>query len=237
MLAEATQAHIDRWLDEGTTYRYTLRPFLIWARSRMLIGDVEVPLLPVGAPVARYSEQLQWAQLRRCLHDTGLPLDIRVAGGLLLLFGIKASDLVLIQAEHIEQTATSTHLRVAEHALLLPPLLATITVQQRDRTDLRSVFGRMGATSVGWLFPGLRPGRAMDAHSLATKLNNHGIVVRAAHNTALAELAADLPPPVLAELIGIGLTTATRWANYARRDWSPFLAARAADQRQDECRI
>lgn len=70
--------------------------------------------------------------------------------------------------------------------------------------------------------PRSTPGHAMDAHSLAIKLNANGIIVRAARNTAIAELAADLPPPVLAELVGIGLTTATRWAHHARRDWSPL---------------
>src|SRR6266542_3120097 len=139
---------------------------------------------------------------------------------------IRASHLVRIQADHIEHTSGATHLRVAEHALLLPPLVATLALTQRDRDDLRSVFGRASASHTRWLFPGIRPGLAMDAHSLAFKLNDHGINVRAARNTALGELAADLPPPVLAELVGIGITTATRWARYASRDWRPYLAAR-----------
>jgi len=157
-----------------------------------------------------------------------MPLDIRVAGSLVLLFGIKASTLVQIRHDHLEHTGEATRLRIAKHALPLPPQLASIILEQRDRTDLRSVFGRTSISGIRWLFPGLRPGRPMDAHSLAQKLNDNGIVVRAARNTALAELAADLPPAVLAELIGIGVTTATRWAAQARRDWTPYLAARIA---------
>jgi hypothetical protein len=117
-------------------------------------------------------------------------------------------------------------LRISDHALLLPPRLASIAIQQRDRRDLRSVFGRAGATGTRWLFPGLRPGRPMDAASLSQKLGAHGIDVRAARNTALADLAADLPPAVLAQLVGIGISTAIRWANHARRDWTPYLATR-----------
>jgi len=225
-LAVVTQSQVDRWLDEGTTYRYALRPFLLWARQRQLAGAVEVLPPPVGSPVHGNSEHVQWQQLRRCLHDTTMPLDIRVAGGLVLLFGVKASTLVEIQHDHLEHAGEATLLRIATHALPLPPLLASIIVEQRDRADLRSVFGRTGVTGIRWLFPGLRPGRPMDANSLAEKLNDNGIVVRAARNTALAELAADLPPAVLAELVGIGVTTATRWAAHARRDWIPYLAAR-----------
>jgi hypothetical protein len=228
-LARATQTHLDQWLNEGTTYRYTLRPFMTWARQRGLTRDVEVPKMPVGSPVTSNGDHLQWEQLKRCLQDTTMPLDIRVAGSLLLLFGISASKLVRIQAGHIEQTNGATHLHVADHALLLPPLLANITLQQRDRTDLRSALGRTSANRVSWLFPGLRPGRSMDAPSLAAKLNDHGIKVRAARNTALAQLAADLPPKVLAELVGIGVSTAARWARHANRDWNPYIAARTHD--------
>jgi hypothetical protein len=72
----------------------------------------------------------------------------------------------------------------------------------------------------------------MDAQSLVGKLNDNGITVRAARNTALADVAADLPPPVLAQLIGIRIGTAIRWAGYARRDWSAYLTARLQDTRR-----
>lgn len=73
------------------------------------------------------------------------------------MFGIKASRLVQIQADHIKQTPTATHLRVARHTLLLPPLLAAITIQQRDSDDIWSALGRAKRPDVRWLFPGLRP--------------------------------------------------------------------------------
>jgi len=63
-------------------------------------------------------------------------------------------------------------------------------------------------------------------------LNAHGIHVRRARNTALAELCADLPPRVLADLVDIGLSTATRWAHNPRRDLTVFLAAHMAQTRR-----
>ena len=38
-------------------------------------------------------------------------------------------------------------------------------------------------------------------------------------------LAADLPAAILADLLGLHINTAVRWATYARRDWADYLAA------------
>ncbi|WP_202237875.1 hypothetical protein [Actinacidiphila reveromycinica] len=67
---------------------------------------------------------------------------------------------------------------------------------------------------------------------MTQKLNRHGISVRAAHNSALTALAADLPSPILADLTGMHRHTAIRWVTYARRDWAEYLAARAEDQQE-----
>jgi hypothetical protein len=45
-----------------------------------------------------------------------------------------------------------------------------------------------------------------------------------------AALAADLPAAVMADLLGMHVTTAVLWVNYARRDWADYLAARPAEQ-------
>jgi hypothetical protein len=37
-----------------------------------------------------------------------------------------------------------------------------------------------------------------------------------------------LPASVLADLLGIHINTAVRWAHRAKRDWTSYLAARAA---------
>nr|BFE55553.1 hypothetical protein GCM10020063_000790 [Dactylosporangium thailandense] len=49
-LATADQGHVERWLRDGPTTRYALRPFIIWARGRGLARDLDVPPLPVGDP-------------------------------------------------------------------------------------------------------------------------------------------------------------------------------------------
>jgi hypothetical protein len=39
-----------------------------------------------------------------------------------------------------------------------------------------------------------------------------------------------LPPPVLASLLGVHITTALAWSHRAQRDWSAYLANRATEQ-------
>jgi len=50
--------------------------------------------------------------------------------------------------------------------------------------------------------------------------------LRPARGAALCALAADLPAPVLADLLGLSIATATRWGALAARDNPEDVAAR-----------
>jgi hypothetical protein len=77
------------------------------------------------------------------------------------------------------------------------------------------------------LFPSNRPGTHLYPGRLSTGLNQKlGIFVRPGRGAALAALAADLSAPVLADLLGLSITTATRWAARAARDNAAYIAAR-----------
>jgi len=91
-----------------------------------------------------------------------------------------------------------------------------------------------GPNTPRWLFPGRVPGQPIDGHSLTNLLNRHGVAVRPARNGALAALAADLPAAILADLLGLHVNTAVRWVTYARRDWTDYLAIRAAEDKEPE---
>jgi hypothetical protein len=68
-----------------------------------------------------------------------------------------------------------------------------------------------------------------------TALNKKlGIFVRpAAGFVALSALAADLPAPVLADLLGRSITTATRWSALAARDNAEYVATRIESPRRE----
>ncbi|HEX9542544.1 MAG TPA: hypothetical protein VGA04_30840 [Streptosporangiaceae bacterium] len=61
------------------------------------------------------------------------------------------------------------------------------------------------------------------------RLQRHGIAAHSGRNTARLALAAELPASVLADLTGIGISTAERWSQWAKRDWIFYIGQRAAD--------
>ncbi|MEU7980105.1 hypothetical protein AB0B63_16425 [Micromonospora sp. NPDC049081] len=80
---------------------------------------------------------------------------------------------------------------------------------------------RVGQTAVGrsaanrWLFPGAAPGQPLSARQLGARLRRLGIPARASRNTALMELAGQLPAAVLSQLLGLHLQTTTNWTHEA----------------------
>jgi hypothetical protein len=60
-----------------------------------------------------------------------------------------------------------------------------------------------------WLFPGRHAGRLAGPVVLGERLRAIGIEPIRMRNTARAQLAAEIPPALLSELIGVNATTAT----------------------------
>jgi hypothetical protein len=229
-LADLRQDDIDRWLEAGGSQRRNLaRYFLKWTSERGLTGKLTVSIIPRQEPADLLGDDERWQLLQRCLTDDTLPVDVRVAGALTLLFGLPSERIRNLTADQIVQTDQHTYLTAGRHPVLLPPrlarLLQRLATQPRER--LMISHDRRGPRM---LFPGRVPGQPIANHALTTRLGRYGISVRPARNGALAALAADLPAAILADLLGMHVNTAVRWVTYARRDWADYLAARAADQ-------
>jgi len=61
---------------------------------------------------------------------------------------------------------------------------------------------------------------------LRLPLTKRGINIRAAKNVALLTLARDLPPSVLADLLGISIDAAERWSAHSGHDWTDYPSLR-----------
>jgi hypothetical protein len=223
-LATAAQGDVDRWLAAGRTSRYRLRDFLRWTQARRLTGELTVPALGrQGPPEQLLDDDLRWAALRRCLTDPGLSGELRVAGALVLLYGQQPSRLVQLTTTDLTTTSTGSYLALSRQPVLLPPVLAELT-RELARVRARASSGS-APQARWWLFPSPRLDVPADPARLTRLLNDIGIYVRPARGAALVDLAADLPAPVLAELLGIAVSTATRWSAVAARDWTEYLSA------------
>lgn len=147
------------------------------------------------------------------------------AGSLVLLFGLPTSQVRHLRTDHLLKGDGRMQLAIGSPPLLVPPKLATVLRQLAEspprHARLETAYG-----GPRWLFPGLLPGRPAAPSGFSKKLLEHGIDARPARNAALLALLEDVPPPILADILGLHINTAVRWADIARRDWTAYLAAR-----------
>ncbi len=229
-LQQLRQDDLDRWLDEEKTQRrHRIRYFLKWTADRGLTRSLAVAAIPRQQPADLLGDDERWQLLQRCLNNETMPIDVRAAGSLILLFGLQAQRIRHLCAEHVVAQDDNTYLTTGKHPILLPTRLGAIMGELADRPPTRLMIHH-GPHAPRWLFPGRVPGQPIDNHSLTNRLNRHGISARPARNGALMALAADLPAAIIADLLGMHINTAIRWVRYAGRDWADYLAARAAEQ-------
>ncbi len=154
-----------------------------------------------------------------------MPLDLRAAGALVLIYGLTLSTIAYLTRDDITHSDGQTWLRHHGHQLLLPPRLAALLRQLAPATTLTRLAG-----PPRWLFPGNDPTRPASHAHLRTGLSRHGITTHAARNTAIGTLAAELPAPILASITGLNINTATSWTRSTGRDWTDYLAARPSER-------
>ena len=132
-LAAATQAHMDAWLDAGTTTHHRIREFLRWAHSRRLAPDLDVPWLGRrNEPDDILDDHERWRLLRWCLADEDIPLHQRVAGALVLLYGQVPQHIVTLTRSDITTSGDHTYLVLDRHPVLVPPPLAQLLHRLAD---------------------------------------------------------------------------------------------------------
>ena len=164
----------------------------------------------------------RWALIARLLHDDTLELTDRVAGALLLCYGQQLSRIAVMTTEQVHRHDAVVSLRFGTHDLTVPePLSVSLT----DLIDVgRSHLGVGSPTTSPWLFPGHLPRRPITPARLGERLRVLGIQALPGRRATLLPLATEVPAAVLAELLHLTPTTATRWTRDAGGDWSRYAA-------------
>ncbi|MFD9335024.1 hypothetical protein ACFWBF_11560 [Streptomyces sp. NPDC060028] len=100
-------------------------------------------------------EDTHWDLLQQCLHDEDLPLAVRVAGSLLLLFGQHLTHVSALTTGHLGVQDSHHTIRLDSTPIRLPQPLAILLTRLVEQQPWQ---GWSGNTTVTWLFPGSRPG-------------------------------------------------------------------------------
>lgn len=160
------------------------------------------------------------------LHDeNSAPIEDRVAACLVLLYAQQVTKIVALTADDLTATTEGTYLHLGpEPVLVLPPLDGLVR-----QLPVEKPFGAARTLAdERWLFPGKTAGHHQHPVSMQGRLNRLGITTRVSRNTAMLHLAATVPPAVFASLIGLSISTATRWAEHAGGNWTTYAAIRRA---------
>lgn len=222
-LAGLTQGHLERWLTcDGGPSAPIIRDFLVFAADRGLAPELTVPERIASDPLTVLADDERWHHLHRALNEETLPLDLRALAGLILLYGIPFTRTRDLRTDDLEHRGDGLHLaldRHGGHRLRLAAPVADLLTRHLHSANAQITPGC-------WLFPGAMPGQPA-SEGLRARLSRHGFPNLArARAAALITLLEDVPPPVLASLLGLHPATAERWARYAQPDWSTYLDAR-----------
>ncbi|MEY9864221.1 hypothetical protein ABH935_009876 [Catenulispora sp. GAS73] len=132
-----------------------------------------------------------------------------------------------LTTKHATATDNGVELLLAEGPILLPSAFGDLVMMLID--DRRGATPTAPEDSV-WLYPGSRLGRPLAPSDLTRRLRELGISPTLGRNTALMEMAAEMPAAVITRMLGISLDRATRWtqdAGNTRLGYAAQLARRA----------
>jgi hypothetical protein len=231
-LGTCTQADIDTWLAQGPPARSRIHSFLAWTAAHGHTRPLDVPVLQSSPQPAFTSNDQRWDLVHRLLTDDTIPAADRVAGLLVLLYAQPAARITQLTISQIHLTPGGVCLTLGSHPVELPPPLADLIRQL--------LHGRHGYASRDrgpgepWLLLGPHPGQPASPTTLRQRLHDLGIQPRASRNTALMDLAGQLPAKVLHDMLGIAAKTATTWTQQAGANQTSYAAGisrRAGPQR------
>ncbi len=221
-LTAASQGDLDRFIaGPGSTLVARLDEFINWARRNRHAGN-----LHIARPVteARY-DQLPQDQLAavaaRLIHVEDLDLAPRVAGLLVVLFGLTLPTITELRYSDITATPAGADIAIRGFTATIPEPAAGLVRQLADQA-------RTPTNDTGrWLFPGHIPNQPLGVITITHRLATIDFPTILARNAARHRLARTLDPDVMRRITDISAQTANDLhARYAQ-NWPervPFLA-------------
>jgi hypothetical protein len=222
-LEECGQADVDAWLAGGRTDRYIVRSFARWAMAQKLTPRLDFPAGHRGGPSPPIIVEELDELAQRLLHDPELSPRDRVASVLIAVFAQPVSRVARLTADDVALDGETVAIRLGDTAVRMPAPVAS---------DVRKLLGDVAERSAAmvrhasWLFPGSGAGRPIGEQVLSHRMKAIGVECNGARRAALLQLAGRLPAAIVADLLGVHVTTATQWAQISGRPWGDYPAMR-----------
>lgn len=224
-LSTCRQVDLDEWAaSRPRSATHALAGFARWAMARGSMPRLAIPTGQNHPPNAPLPDEARWALARHLLHGAGVDCGLRLAGALVVIYAQPLNKISRLRTVDLDVSADRVIVCLGTATIELPEPLAGHARQLIDERQPHPRKARL-PVDAGWLFPGA-PGRPINPDSLSDRLARLGI--RAAQNrlAALLQLAADIPAPLLADLLGIHPNTAQVWSRLANRGWGDYQAMR-----------
>lgn len=218
----AGQDILDRYLFAHPSRVDTLCTFISWLPREADHTRFEAPSNRQAEPSVVLSDGDRWGNVDLLLNDDTIRLYIRIIGLFTLLFAQPLTSICRMRRTQITDTGDHILVTFDREPIEMPTILDTLIRDHLERRGNASYASRNN----GWLFPGGIPGRPLQTENVRSQLVELGIKPHDNRKAALFQLAATIPAPVLAELVGISPATAVQWATLTARSWSAYIAQR-----------
>ena len=192
-LASCRQIDIDAWYAHNSEHgRTCLRAFLNWAmQSRQCRRSLSMPAMKVSRRAA-LSEDERLDALGRLLTGSDIPMRLRIAGIIVLLYAQLLTRVVRLTVDDVLHDGETTLLRLGEPASPLPAPVASLLQEY--------IAGRANMTTAAspasrWLFPGRRACQPCRPDHLSALLGKAGVPASAARGAAIRQQLLEMPPP------------------------------------------
>jgi hypothetical protein len=218
--ARCLQRDVDEYLASGPTTRHLIRTFFVWAKKSKINTAVQIGHRQAKTTrVLTQDQRLAW--LRELITGDVESLPYRVAAILLLLYAQPLVRIGALRTSAVVLTPDEVQICLGVEPTPVPePFAGMIKRHLQNRPNLRTTGGGVDNP---WLFPSSHPGKHLDPQSIMHRLRDLGINLLGARNSALQNLVAEVPPPLVAELLGYSYQVTYRHAEIAAQPWSRYV--------------
>lgn len=223
-LASCGELDLDSWFSSRQATRHFVRPFLAWAqRTKHLPGAITLPPSYQSQREPHIDPEERWSIARRLVHDDTLDTVDRVAGALVVLYAQPLVRICALTTDDVRNDGKTVTVHLGAVRLELQEPFAALI----QALPLRRRAGTAEQLPSTWLFTGTRAGRALAPTNLGNRLRAIGIEPRRMRMAALDQLTKEIPPAMLAGVLGVNVAHTVRHTSQAGGDWARYAASRS----------